>query len=75
MRVSGPVKAPKNIAKAPAKPKAVSMFGDRAMKSPEDYETAQSVQGLGRQVSPYYEQQFARKGRQLKYDTGTNTYR
>jgi hypothetical protein len=52
-----------------------SIFGNRAIKSPEDYETGEAVQGLGRQVSPYFAQQFAQKGRQLKYDTATNTFR
>lgn len=52
-----------------------SMFGSRAMKSPEDYETGESVQGLGKAASPYYAQQYASKGQSLKYDTATNTYR
>lgn len=82
---SSPFKVPKlkmrvNAFKAPKllKPKtqpAVSMFGNRAIKSPEDYETGEAVQGLGRSVSPYYAQQYAQQGRQLKYDTATNTYR
>lgn len=56
-------------------PGGTSMFGNRAMKSPEDYETAEGVAGLGRVASPYFAQQFAQKGRALKYDTATNTFR
>lgn len=68
------LKAPKPVGFNPL-PSKMSMFGNRAMKSPEDYETGQAVQGLGRGVSPYFAQQFAQKGRALKYDTATNTYR
>lgn len=56
-------------------PAADSMLGTRAMKSPEDYETGEAVQGLGKSVSPYYQQQYATKGQSLKYDSATNTYR
>lgn len=66
------MKKPKNFNPQPG---GTSMFGSRAMKSPEDYETGQAVQGLGKSVSPYYAQQFAKNGRQLRYDTATNTYR
>lgn len=56
-------------------PSNMSIFGSRAMKSPEDYETGEAVQGLGKGVSPYYQQQYAKKGQSLKYDTATNTFR
>lgn len=56
-------------------PGNTSMFGSKAMKSPEDYETGDAVEGLGKSVSPYYAEQFAKKGRGLRYDSATNTYR
>jgi hypothetical protein len=69
-------KAPKVRLKVPGfNSNKTSMLGGKAMKSPEDYETGQGVAGLGKAASPYYQQQYAKKGQSLKYDTITNTYR
>jgi hypothetical protein len=68
-------KPPKVKLKVPGFNSNKGMFGSRAMKSPEDYETGEAVSGLGKAASPYYAEQYAKKGQQLRYDTGTNTYR
>jgi hypothetical protein len=53
----------------------VGMFGSRAMKSPEDYETGAATSQLGKIANPYFAEQYAKNGQSLKYDTATNTYR